>query len=344
MNRLNISRITSYTVSMLETKFTSLDIITFLSPLRAIHSSGEMKRLKLVMETQASPQHLRWSFSGVKYIIIPMSGQEKGQILLLSQWLPISFFRSLLWLNKVIFLRRLIVIIRIIEGVLRPFEHSAALTTQKILNFSFFGNRVLFLRLVTKIIQFMSKSLNWFDQFLLELGIRILIKHNVLIILQLNSFVLTCDVFNGQLSNAIFKSNKEGSFAKPQDIHFIEDYLLENIADIRSENSQVNVFAVDCDIFCKSIWVMEEKDECWGVFKLAKIVTATCDLVPASENGLFKWQTVSFFVFFHFFNNILVQKNIFKGVAMIFSSNFFQFSLKVSSFFLCVKNSIKTSL
>lgn len=109
--------------------------------------------------------------------------------------------------------------------------------------------------------------------------------------IQLNFFViktdpcvLTCDVFNSKLSKEIFKGNDEGSFCKLKDVDSIENLLFKDIAQVRSDNPDVDIFVVDRDILGKSIGVMEKEYEYTSILELTEILPTTGNLIPSMVN------------------------------------------------------------
>ena len=55
----------------------------------------------------------------------------------------------------------------------------------------------------------------------------------------------------------ILESDQEGSFSKQENIHFVEDLFLEDVTDIRTEDTQVDIVFISRDIFGQGVRIMQ---------------------------------------------------------------------------------------
>ena len=104
------------------------------------------------------------------------------------------------------------------------------------------------------------------------------------------------------MGKQILESDDEGSFGELKDVDSIEHFFLEDVANVRSNDPNVNVFIVDWNILGKGIGVVQEEYEDTSVFEFTEILSAACNLIPSVIDQVLKLSIIPFFFLFNLSN------------------------------------------
>lgn len=157
---------------------------------------------------------------------------------------------------------------------------------------------------------------------------------------KLNSFILADHQLNRNHFDDTVEHTGEHAFGKPKHTDSTEDFLSEDVAEVRTQNSDVYRVLLNVDVFGQSVWVVKQHDEDVSVLVVAaEVLSIVVDVSPGLEDQFLQFVVVFLLFFIDFGKNFRLQQEIAATIAMVSTNKFHLFINKLLFFIvreLCI--------